>query len=126
MPFFKTLSLSVSQVGLFWQEKINGQIFRWNIIFILCQLAILFIKFNNLPPQIPLYRSLPWGESELTPVSSIFILPILSFIIMLFNNLLAVFFLKSSQMFSRVLVVISLICSAFAAITIFQIVNLVS
>lgn len=126
MPSIKTLSLSISQFGLFWQEKVNGQIFRWNIIFILSQLAILFVKFNNLPPQIPLYYSRPWGEQQLAPVSSIFILPVLSIIIMLLNNFLAVFFLKSIQLFSRVLVIVSLICSAFAAVAIFQIINLVS
>jgi hypothetical protein len=126
MPFFKTISLSISQVGLFWQEKINGQIFRWNIIFILTQLAILFVKFNSLPPQIPLYYSLPWGDQQLVSVSSIFILPVLSVVILLVNNFLAVFFLRSIQLLSRILVVISLICSALAAVAIFQVVNLVS
>jgi len=126
MSFFKTLSLSVSQVGLFWQETVNGQIFRWNIIFILSQLAVLFVKFNNLPPKIPLYFSQPWGEPELVSVSHIFILPILSVVILLLNNFLAVFFLKSIQLLSRLLVVFSLICSAFAAVAVFQVIFLVS
>lgn len=126
MSFIKNFSLSISQVGLFWQEKVNGQIFRWNIIFILCQVAILFIKFNSLPPQIPLYYSRPWGESELAPVSYIFLLPALSLVVILLNHLLAVFFLKSSKLLSRALVVVSLICSVFAAIAVFQIVSLVS
>jgi hypothetical protein len=126
MPSIKTLFLPISRIGLFWQEKINGQIFRWNIIVLLCQVAILFIRFNSLPPQIPLYYSLPWGEQELAPVSSIFILPALSVIILLLNNILAVFFLKSNQLFSRILVIISLVCSFFAAVALFQIINLVS
>jgi len=126
MPLFKTISLSISQVGLFWQDKINGQIFRWNIIFILCQIAILFVKFNSLPSQIPLFYSLPWGEQELAPASSILFLPALSLFFMLLNNLLAVFFLKSSQLFSRLLVIISLVCSVFATVAVFQIVRLVS
>lgn len=126
MPSIRTFFLPISRIGLFWQEKINGQIFRWNIIVILCQVAILFIKFNNLPPQIPLYYSLPWGEQELAPVTSIFILPALSIIIMLLNNILAVFFLKSNPLLSRILVVVSLVCSFFAAIALFQIINLIS
>ena len=126
MPLFKTISLSISQVGLFWQDKVNGQIFRWNIIFILCQIAILFVKFNSLPSQIPLFYSLPWGEQELAPASSILFLPALSLFFMLLNNLLAVFFLKSSQLFSRLLVIISLVCSVFATVAVFQIVRLVS
>jgi hypothetical protein len=126
MPLFKTVFLSISQVGLFWQEKVNGQIFRWNVIFILCQVAILFVKFNSLPPQIPLFFSLPWGGQELAPASSIFLLPALALIIMLLNNLMAVFFLKSSQLFSRLLIIFSLVCSVFTAVAVFQIVSLVS
>jgi len=126
MLLIKSLPLFVSQIGLFWQEKINGQIFRWNLVFILGQVAILFVKFNNLPPQIPLFYSRPWGESQLTPVSSIFILPALSIFIMLINNLLAIFFLKSGQLLSRILVVVSLICSALATFALFQVISLVS
>jgi hypothetical protein len=126
MSFFKTLSLSISRIGLFWQEKVNGQLFRWNLFFILFQFAVLFVKFNDLPPQIPLYYSEPWGETRLASVSYIFILPTLSIIIMLVNNLLAVFFLKSIQLLSRLLVIISLIFSMFSAFTLFQITGLVS
>lgn len=126
MPLFKTLSLSISRTGQFWQEKVNGQILRWNIIVILCQIAILFVRFNSLPPQIPLFFSLPWGQQELSPASFILFLPGLSLAILLLNNFLAIFFLKSSQLFSRLLIIISLICSIFAAIAIYQIVTLVS
>ena len=126
MPIFRTLSLSISRVGLFWQEKVNGQIFRWNLFFIFAQLVILFLKFNNLPPQIPLYYSQPWGEAQIVPVSYIFILPMLSVVILLLNNVLAVFLLKSIQLLSRLLVITSLVCSAFATFTLFQIISLIS
>jgi hypothetical protein len=126
MPLFKTISLSISQIGLFWQEKVNGQIFRWNIIVLLCQVAVLLVKFNTLPPQIPLFYSLPWGSSQIASAPSVFILPGFSLAVMLVNNLLAIFFLKSTKLFSRLLVVISLICSIFAAIALFQIIFLVS
>lgn len=126
MSFFKAISLSVSRVGLFWQERVNGQIFRWNLFFILFECAILLVKFNDLPPQIPLYYSEPWGESQLTSVSSVFILPALSIAVLLVNNLLAVFFLKSTQLLSRLLVVVSLIFSILSAFTLLQITILVS
>lgn len=126
MSLFKTISLAVSRVGLFWQEKANGQIFRWNLLLILFQCAVLLVKFNDLPPQIPLYYSEPWGESQLSSVTSIFILPALSIAVLLVNNLLAVFFLKSTQLLSRLLVIVSLIFSLLSAFTLFQITILVS
>jgi len=126
MSFFYQLSLSFSQIGLFWQEKINGVIFRWNIFFILSEAVLIFFKFNDLPPQLPLYYSRPWGESQLATSSLILLLPLLSLIILILNNFLAVFLLKSMRLFSRLLIIVSLIFSMFSAVTLFRIVYLIS
>ncbi len=126
MSIIHTFSKSISRIGLFWQEKVNGQLFRWNIFLILFQFALLFIKFNSLPPQIPLYYSQPWGETRLAPVSSIFLLPLFSILVAFLNNLLAIFFLKSQQLLSRLLIVFSLLFSFLITFTLFQITNLIS
>lgn len=40
-------------------------------------MVLLFLlKFRTMPPQIPLFYSRPWGESQLADYWSIFILPI--------------------------------------------------
>jgi len=126
MSIFKKLFLSLSLIGHFWQEKINGTIFRWNLLFIILQLVIIFIRFSSLPPQIPLYYSLPWGESQLAPASHIFLLPAFSLGILLLNLALSVFFLRQIQLLSRLLIVFSLIFSILSAITVFKIINLIS
>lgn len=125
MSLFTHVSLAVSQIGQFWQEKFISLIFRWNLFFIIVQLLLLFINFNNLPPQIPLFYSKPWGEGQLAPVSYIFLLPALSAMVLLLNNCLAVFFLKSIQLLTRLLIILSLVFSIFATITLYQIINLV-
>ncbi len=126
MSIKTSILISISNIGLFWQDKINGQIFRWNILFLVISLIVLFLKFNNLPPQIPLYYSLPWGANQLASVTSIFILPISSIIILLINNLLAVFFTKSVRLISLLLIITSAIYSLFATISLIQIIYLVS
>lgn len=126
MSLFTQVSLAVSQIGQFWQEKFISLIFRWNLFFIFLELVILFINYNNLPPQIPLFYSQPWGESQLAPVSYIFLLPALSAGVLLLNNCLAVFFLKSIQLLTRLLVILSLVFSIFATFALYQIINLVS
>jgi hypothetical protein len=126
MPILHRLSFSISRIGLFWQEKINGLVFRWTVFFILVQVVLLFFKFSDLPPQIPLYYSQPWGESQLAPASSIFILPALSLFVLLLNNILAVFFLKSVQLLSRFLIITSLVFSFLSAIAVYQIIWLIS
>ncbi|MFA6184684.1 MAG: hypothetical protein WCT51_04360 [Candidatus Shapirobacteria bacterium] len=126
MPFFNSLFSQVSLLGNFWQEKINSQFLRWNLFLIIFQIVILFFKFNNLPQQVPLYYSLPWGEEQLASTTSLFLLPTFSIIILLINNLIATFFFKSIPLFSRLLVFFSLVFSLLAAISLTRIILLIS
>ncbi|MDD2483371.1 MAG: hypothetical protein PHE32_00090 [Candidatus Shapirobacteria bacterium] len=126
MSFFNSLFSQISILGSFWQEKINHHIFRWNLVLIIFQLIILFIKFNSLPQQVPLYYSLPWGEDQLASATSLFLLPTFSIIILLLNNLIATFFLKTIPLFSRLLTVFSLVFSLLSAISLTRIINLIS
>jgi hypothetical protein len=126
MVLLKSLSLQISILGKFWQEKINNRVFRWNLILIAIQIAYLFYKFNDLPQQVPLYYSLPWGESQLTAASSLFLLPTFSIIVGLLNNMLAAFFLNTVNLLSRLLVIFSLVYSFLSLVTLLHIISLIS
>ena len=104
----------ISHIGFFWQEKFNGQIFRWNLFFLFIQGLLLFLKYTDLPPQIPLFYSL------------IFILPSISVLILFVNNILAVYYLKLVPLISRLLVVFSLVSTVFCTITIYKIITLIA
>lgn len=126
MSFLNSLFSQISILGNFWQEKINNYIFRWNLLLIIFQIALLVFKFNNLPQQVPLYYSLPWGESQLAAAASLFLLPTFSIIILLLNNLIATFFFKTIPLFSRLLIIFSLVFSLFASISLTKIIFLIS
>lgn len=126
MSFFQSIYNQIGSLGKFWQEKSNHHIFRWNLIFIGGQLALLFFKFNSLPSQVPFYYSLPWGELQLASASTLFILPMFSIILLLIDHLLATFFLGNIKFFSHLLVITSLTFSAFCLITLFHIINIIT
>jgi hypothetical protein len=126
MTLIKNVFLKLSLFGKFWQEKINGTIFKWNALTIIFQLAFILLKFDSLPKQVPLYYSLPWGAQRLAPTSSLFLLPSFSIVFSLINNLLAAFTLHSIQIVSRLLVIFSLIYSVLSLITLIHIVYLIS
>lgn len=126
MPFFNSLLSKISTLGSFWQEKVNHHFVRWNFSFIILQLVFIIFKFNDLPQQIPLYYSLPWGEGQLASAASIFILPTFSIVILLFNNLIATGFLKTIPLFSRLLTIFSLVFSFFSLISIIKIITTIS
>lgn len=125
MSISKSISSNLSTLGQFWQEKSNGRIFQWNMVFIVIQAAYIIFKLNDLPPQVPLYYSLPWGESQLASATSLFILPGFSLFFLFTNNLLAVFYLNTHSLMSRLLIVFSLIFSCLSLITLIQIINLI-
>jgi hypothetical protein len=126
MSFFSSLFHQFSSLGQFWQEKSNSNIFRWNLIFILLQVAVLVWKFGDLPSQVPLYYSLPWGESQLASASSLFLLPTFSIFLLFINHLFAITFSKKIPLLSRLLISMSLVVSLFSLITLLQIVSLIT
>lgn len=125
MSFYHSISANLSTLGQFWQEKSNGRIFQWNLVFIIAQVAYIIFRLNDLPPQVPLYYSLPWGESQLASANSLFILPSSSLVFLFINNLLAVFYLNTHSLMSRLLIIFSLIFSGLSLITLIQIINLI-
>jgi len=125
MPVLNNFFSQISSLGHFWQEKTNSRIFRWTLLFIVVQFTFLIWKFNQLPNEVPLYYSLPWGESQLASASALFLLPTFSLLVLLINHLLAVAFLKITPLLSRLLIIMSLIFSLFSLITLLQIINLI-
>ncbi len=53
---------------------------------IIIMLIAFIIKLNTLPPQIPLFYSLPWGESQLAETWMIFFIPLLMLLFIFLNN----------------------------------------
>ncbi len=126
MNLLNSIFQPLANLGKFWQEKANIQIFRWNLIFIIIQIIFLFWKFNSLPPQVPLYYSLPWGESQLAQASLLFLLPTISVVLLLIDHLFAISLTKTSVLLSRILLVISLIFSFLSLITLLRIIYLIN
>lgn len=126
MSFLDSFIHPLARLGHFWQEKANSTVFRWNLVFIIIQVLVLAWRFTNLPSQVPLYYSLPWGESQLASATSLFLLPTISLVILLINNLFSISLSSTNNLLSRILIFASLAISLFFLITLLKIVNLVS
>ena len=126
MKFFEIIKKYLGQLGLFWQKKDNSQFLRLNLLIIGLQLAFLIYKFNQLPPEVPLFYSLPFGEEQLATASQLFFIPIFSITIGLINTIFTVVFLPNHQLLSRLLIIFSVIYSLLSLITIYHIITLIS
>jgi len=126
MIIINSIAKHLSILGSFWQDKINGQLFRFNVILITFQFFWLIFKFDYLPNSVPLFYSLPWGDARLSTASTLFVIPLVSIIITLVNNLLATYLLRQMVLLSRLLLILSLVLSLLGFVTLYQIVNLVA
>ncbi len=82
---------------------------------------ILLIK-QFLPTRLPLFYSLPWGESQLATTDQLFVVPAIIIAISLVN--LTVFWqLHPSQiLFKNILTGVSLFCSLVLTISVMKII----
>jgi hypothetical protein len=93
-------------------------------ILSLAQLLLILSTWQLLPPQIPLYYSLPWGDSQLAQPIAIFILPASSLAVTMFNSLTGVLIFKNKTLIRLVLSASAMLFSFFALVTLIQIIRL--
>jgi len=119
------LSLFFGNLGKFWQGSLNTRFFRYSLYLFLAQIVLIIWFYNQLPPEIPVFFSRPWGQAWLSSPASIFILPLFSLITLLINYFLALYFYTKKILLSQLSVIFGFIVSLFSLISLLQIINLV-
>lgn len=89
-------------------------------------LVILLLVFNlhSLPPQLPLYYSLPWGDRQLATIPEFVVLPASVVVISLLNLVLSWHLHTSQLVLKRMLSVASLAIALITLITALKIIYL--
>jgi len=109
--------------GKIWLEKRIARAIQITLFLFLLQLAIIIIFFSRLPPEVPLFFSLPWGEPQLVSSGFLFLLPFLSLIILFINTLLATITITSNKFLSVSLVIGSSFFALFNLVAVIKIIN---
>lgn len=97
------------------------------LLSLLCTLAIpLLLELNkgNLPSKLPLFYSLPWGESYLVETKKFIILPALTATITVANLILSWHLHDSQAVLKRMLNTSSVVFSLLSLITTIKIVQI--
>jgi len=99
----------------FFKDIRNDKTIRlgFAVTFSIALIALVFVLFyyNNLPPFIPIFNQLPWGEQRLGTTMTIFIPILIAFLIFMFNLLLSSLIYKKIPLVSRMLAITSLTVS---------------
>lgn len=80
-----------------------------SLFFLSIQIFILAIGYRNLPPEIPIFYSVTWGEAILGKTIFIWILPSLGLLFFIINFIISFIFFKHNIFLIRTLFVSSFI-----------------
>lgn len=87
--------------------------------------TLLFVLFfyNKLPPFIPIFNQLPWGEQRLGTKSTIFLPILIAFLVFVCNLILSSLTYEKMPLVSRILAVTSLTVSVLASLFMIRIIQ---
>lgn len=111
-------------------ELTNDRLFKWTSRLTLIAFALGFVLLglnrSRLPPVVPLFYSLPWGEEQL--VSPFHLLLFLIGLVGLYGaNLVCIYLLyPTSRYFTRILMIGSGVISLLGVVTLTQIIRLIT
>ncbi len=107
-------------------EKLSPSLlFSLSLLMALGQILILFSVFSLLPPQVPLFYSLPWGASQLVNPFYLILLPVISLGLLVINLFLSLTFFARESLNRFLFASISVIASLVNLIGLIQIIRLV-
>lgn len=92
------------------------------IIFSLIITLLIIFLSKHLPPKLPIFYSLPWGDKQLGSIQQLFILPAIIILISLFNLVISWQLHEQQTYFKSILFFSSLLVTIILTITFFKIV----
>lgn len=115
---------------LAWREFFKDKLFAWSsyglLAAVFCQLIILILLWQNLPPQVPLFYSRPWGAEQLADKRTLILLPFLLLFLGLFNIFLAGSQFLKEKLLSRIFLSVNILLTLLLTITVFKILFLIA
>lgn len=90
-------------------DKIIGFSFLFSLFLILLSLLPIVLFYSKLPPVIPLFNQMPWGEERLSEKQNILILPAIALFVFIANFSIASFLYEKMPLVCRIIFTTSLL-----------------
>jgi hypothetical protein len=105
------------------------KIIKWgmtfSLILLFCQAAFVAFSYLRLPPFVPLFNQLPWGEARLGTKYEMLLPLIITALFFLFNYFLLIKLYTTMPLVSRILGVTTLLASLLSCIFIVRTLQLI-
>lgn len=104
-------------------DKLGRTSYLIALLLFFLMVGIITLLFTRIPPTVPMFFTMPWGEARLAPKSMLYILPGVSLLFLVFNLVLGRISLKLSLLLPRVLAVATMVISAMLLISLLGIIQ---
>jgi len=74
------------------------------LVFIIPLIIVIIVSYGTLPPYIPFFNSMPWGEERLVDASFTALMPMIISTVFLLNLGIAVAVYRKFTLISRIIV----------------------
>ncbi len=122
----KLPSLKLPQNNEFLRDKYFLWCLRINLLIFISCLLLFLIFWQKIPPVIPFFYSLTWGEEQLASPILLILLILTVFLLNLLNIAVSFFTYKRSIYLAHLLLISSIATIILTAITIVKIILLVT
>lgn len=107
------------------QDKTIISAFFINTFFIITTVVYILFSYGKLPPFIPIFNQLPWGEQRLGNTFTIFIPVLAALLIFAINIFTSTSIYKKIPLVSRMLAAISLLAGILTFLFIVKTITLI-
>jgi hypothetical protein len=92
-----------------FQDKTIISAFFANAFILITSIVYVLISYGKLPPFIPIFNQLPWGEQRLGSTITVFVPILIALLIFSINIFASALIYKKNPLISRMLEAISLL-----------------
>lgn len=107
------------------QDRTMTMAYSLNGFFVIAVLVFIFFSYSSLPPFVPIFNQLPWGEQRLGITITIFVPILVALSILIMNLLISAATYNKSPLVARMLAGISLLTSILTFLFVIKTVTLI-
>lgn len=106
-------------------DRILVRFFGASFIIFILTIGYILLVYGKLPPVLPIFNQLPWGDQRLGTTQAIFLPDLLVFLILIVNLTISGIIYPKTPLLSRMLAVTSFVVSFLTFLFIIRTVQIV-
>lgn len=106
-------------------DKILYRFFFVSLVIIILSFLYVILEYRSLPPVIPVFNQLPWGDTRLSGAIGIFIPILVVLLIFVTNNLISGIIYPRVPLIARMLSITNFLISILGLLFIFRTIQII-